>query len=139
MRASDGPDPQSADSGMWRGRAIARRFVAPDGSTVLVGRTAADNDILTLRLAAPGDFWFHIASGSGSHVVVRNPGGADRLPRDTERYAAALAAGYSVAKAGGSVAVHVTTCREVRKPRGAPPGTVSLGRYRTIKVRPRRE
>ena len=117
---------------------MARRFVSPDGFTVLVGRSAADNDVLTVKLAAPRDFWFHIASGSGSHVVVRNPDGLDRLPRDTRRFAAALAAGYSKARRGGRVAVHVTTCSEVRKPRGFAPGKVTLGRYKTVQASPRR-
>jgi len=38
------PPPSDADAGVWRGRSVARRFVSPDGMTVLVGRTAADND-----------------------------------------------------------------------------------------------
>jgi hypothetical protein len=127
---------EDADAGVWHGRTVARRFVSPDGFTVLVGRTASDNDILSIRLAAPGDFWLHVAAGSGSHVVVRNPESVNRLPRATERFAAGLAAGYSKARRGGNVAVHITTCREVAKPRGSPPGTVTLGHHRTIHVVP---
>ena len=115
---------------------MARRFVSPDGMTVLVGRTAADNDVLSLQLGGPRDFWLHVAAESGSHVVVRNPGGLERLPRETERLAAALAARYSKARRGGRVAVHVTTCAEVSKPRGLPPGQVVLGRYRTVHALP---
>ncbi len=117
---------------------MARRFVSPDGWTVLVGRTALDNDTLTFKLGAPRDFWFHVAAGSGSHVVVRNPAGLDRLPRDTERFAAALAAGYSKARHGGRVSVHVTTCADVSKPRGLPAGKVTLERWRSIEVHPLR-
>lgn len=133
-----GPQTDDRDAGIWRGRSVARRFVSPDGFTVLVGRTAEDNDVLTVKLAEPNDFWFHVAAGSGSHVVVRNPACVSRMPRDTERFAGALAAGYSKARGGGNVAVHVTVCREVRKPRGVPPGTVTLGRHRTIRVAPLR-
>jgi predicted ribosome quality control (RQC) complex YloA/Tae2 family protein len=118
---------------------VARRFVSPDGLTVLVGRTAADNDVLSLRLGAPRDFWLHVAGESGSHVVVRNPQGLDRMPRDSERFAAALAARYSKARRGGRVAVHLTTCAEVSKQRGMPPGQVSLGRYRTVQAVPWQE
>jgi predicted ribosome quality control (RQC) complex YloA/Tae2 family protein len=132
------PGPTDPELGLWRGRSVARRFTSPDGMTVLVGRTAADNDILSVRLASPRDFWFHVAAGAGSHVVVRNPDGLSRLPRDTARFAAALAAGHSKARAGGQVAVHATTCREVRKPRGFPAGKVTLGRYETITVVPLR-
>lgn len=133
------PPPPDPDSGLWRGKSVARRFVSPDGLTVLVGRSAADNDVLSVKLAAPRDFWFHVASGSGSHVVVRNPDGLERLPRDTERYAAALAAGYSKVHRGGQVAVHVTTASEVRKPRGFAPGKVTLRRFKTIRAAPLRE
>jgi predicted ribosome quality control (RQC) complex YloA/Tae2 family protein len=115
---------------------VARRFVSPDGMTVLVGRTAADNDVLSLQLGAPRDFWLHVAAESGSHVVVRNPDGLERLPRETERMAAALAARYSKARRGGRVAVHLATCAEVSKPRGLPPGQVVLGRYRTVHALP---
>jgi predicted ribosome quality control (RQC) complex YloA/Tae2 family protein len=133
------PPPSDAETGHWRGRSVARRFVSPDGFTVLVGRNAADNDLLTFELATPRDFWFHVASGSGSHVVVRNPAGLERLPRATERFAAALAAANSKARSGGQTAVHVTVRGEVRKPRGGPDGTVTLGRSRTVMVSPLRE
>lgn len=136
-RASQ-PPPPDPEAGTWRGRSVARRFVSPDGMTVLVGRTAEDNDVLTLRLASPRDFWLHVAGESGSHVVVRNPENLDRLPRETERFAAALAAGYSKAGKGGRVAVHVARCEEVSKPRGLPAGKVLLGRFRTLQVTPLR-
>ncbi len=106
--------------------------------TVLVGKTAADNDILSFKLASPRDWWFHTAGESGSHVVVRNPDNLDRLPRETRRFAAALAAGYSKARKGGKVAVHEARARDVSKPRGMPPGKVVLGRYATLRVEPLR-
>jgi len=136
MTKSGPPGPTDPEQGLWHGRAVAKRFVSPDGMTVLVGRAAADNDVLSLQLGAPRDFWLHVAAESGSHVVVRNPEGLERLPRETERLAAALAARYSKARRGGRVAVHLTTCAEVSKPRGLPPGQVTLGRYRTVHALP---
>jgi predicted ribosome quality control (RQC) complex YloA/Tae2 family protein len=130
------PGPTDADAGLWQGRQVARRFLSPDGFVVLVGKTAEDNDVLSLRLASPKDFWLHIASGSGSHVVVRNPEGLDRLPRDTVQFAAALAARYSKARSGGRAAVHLTSCREVSKPRGFAPGKVAIGRFKTVHAAP---
>jgi predicted ribosome quality control (RQC) complex YloA/Tae2 family protein len=132
------PPPPDPENGLWQGRPIARRFVSPDGMTVLVGKTAEDNDILTLKLASPRDFWFHVAGEPGSHVVVRNPDNLDRLPRETERYAAALAAGYSKARKGGRVSVHTCRCEDVRKPRGLPPGKVVLERFKNLQVAPER-
>jgi len=127
------------DAGIWQGRSVARRFVSPDGLTVLVGRTAADNDVLTCKLTSPRDFWFHVAADSGSHVVVRNPDGLDRLPRETLRFAAGLAAGYSKARHAGRVAVHVARGSEVHKRRGAPPGQVTLDRFTTVHATPLRD
>jgi predicted ribosome quality control (RQC) complex YloA/Tae2 family protein len=127
------PDPEN---GTWQGRSIARRFVSPEGYTVLVGRTAEDNDLLTFKLGKPRDFWLHVAGDSGSHVVVLNPEGVDRLPKETERFAAALAAGYSKAKNGGRVSVHLCRCEDVSKPRGLPPGKVQLERFKNVEAQP---
>jgi predicted ribosome quality control (RQC) complex YloA/Tae2 family protein len=130
------PEPSDPDAGIWRGRSVARRFVSPDGMVVLVGRTAEDNDLVTFRLGSPRDVWMHVAGDSGSHVVVRNPDGLPRLPRETLRFAAALAARYSKARRGGRVAVHVATCADVSKPRGLPPGKVELARFTSLTVAP---
>ena len=70
--------------------------------------------------------------------MVRNPDRLERLPRETERFAAGLAAGYSKARNAGRVAVHAATCAEVSKRRGQPPGEVTLERWRSITVEPLR-
>ena len=133
------PAPSDPEAGVWQGRSVARRFVSPDGMTILVGRTATDNDTLSLRLGSPRDFWLHVAGDSGSHVVVRNPDGLARLPRATRELAAALAARYSKARRGGRVAVHLATCADVSKPRGLPPGKVELARFTTTHAAPWRD
>ena len=117
---------------------MARVAESPDGMIVLIGRTARDNDVLSLKLAAPGDFWFHVAGESGSHVVVRNPDKLDTLPRETKRFAAALAAGYSKARRGGKVAVHMARARDVSKRRGLAPGKVQLRRFSSVHAQPLR-
>ncbi len=136
--ASRRPPESDPDTGLWRGRSIAHHVESPEGWTVLVGRAAADNDILSLKLAAPHDFWLHAAGVPGSHVVVRNPDKLDRLPRETQQLAASLAAGHSKARAGGRVAVHLARCDDVRKPRGLPPGKVTIRRYKTVHAPPLR-
>ena len=58
------------------------RTVVVEGYEVLIGKGDADNEELTFALAAPEDFWLHVAGGvPGSHVVVRNPDKLDALPR----------------------------------------------------------
>jgi len=132
------PPPSDPEQGIFQGRRIARRFVSPDGFTVLVGKSADDNDALSIRLCEPHDFWFHLAGDSGSHVVVRNPDRLERLPRDTERFAAGLAAGYSKGRNAGRAAVHAARGADVSKRRGQPPGEVTLARWRSLTVAPLR-
>jgi predicted ribosome quality control (RQC) complex YloA/Tae2 family protein len=135
-RSDDGSSNQDPEEGIWAGKRVARRFVSPDGYVVLVGRTASDNDLLTFKIASPNDFWLHVAAESGSHVVVRNPRAVASLPRETLRFAAGLAARYSRARQGGKVAVHVTRRSEVRKPRGLPPGKVTISHFKTVHAAP---
>jgi predicted ribosome quality control (RQC) complex YloA/Tae2 family protein len=130
------PPPSDPDAGVWQGKSVARVAVSPDGMIVLVGKTARDNDILSIKLAAPRDFWFHVASESGSHVVVRNPDNLAALPRETKRFAAGLAAGYSKARRGGKVAVHMARAGDVTKTRGLAPGKVYLHRFTSVNASP---
>lgn len=132
------PGPTDPDTGIYHGRSVARVTTSSDGMTVLVGRTASDNDVLSLKLAAPRDFWFHVAGESGSHVVVRNPDKLDTLPRETKHFAASLAAGYSKARRGGKTAVHMANAGDVGKSRGMAPGKVTLRRFTTVYAHPKR-
>lgn len=109
-----------------------------EGFEVLIGRSARDNDELTLRVARPRDFWLHAAGYAGSHVVVRVPEGTGDVPREVLDRAAAYAAWHSKARdARGKVEVHVCRAADVRKPRGAPAGTVQLRRWDALRVYPR--
>ena len=38
---------------------------------MLIGRSNEGNDHLTLHLARPEDYWFHVHGTPGSHVVLR--------------------------------------------------------------------
>jgi predicted ribosome quality control (RQC) complex YloA/Tae2 family protein len=107
----------------------------PGDWQVLAGRTDAANEYLSLRLARQRNLWFHIRGMPGGHVVLRVPEGA-RPDRATEELAAAIAAFHSKARTAGTVAVSCTEGRNVSKPPGAKPGTVSITRERVLKVRP---
>ncbi|HEX6133419.1 MAG TPA: NFACT RNA binding domain-containing protein [Longimicrobiales bacterium] len=109
-----------------------------DGFEILVGRSARDNDELTFRVARPRDLWLHASGHAGSHVVIRAPEGGEDIPRDVIDRAAAYAAWHSKARnARGKVEVHVCRAADVRKPHGAPAGTVELRRYDVVRVYPR--
>jgi predicted ribosome quality control (RQC) complex YloA/Tae2 family protein len=120
------------------GRGKPYKTVVVDGWEVLVGRGDAENDRLTFEVAEPGDLWLHVAGGvAGSHVVVRVPEGGPEPPREVVERAAGLAARHSKARAArGKVEVHLCRAGDVRKPRGVPPGTVELRRWRALKVYP---
>lgn len=113
-----------------------REYRTHDGLVVLVGKTAAENDLLTFKIAAPHDFWFHAAGRSGAHVVVRNPKRSKDLPETTLMEAAGIAAWFSKGPREGEIDVHYAQRKEVRKGKGMSPGMVMLRRYRTIRARP---
>ena len=119
-----------------------RRFTSPSGLTVLVGRNNRDNDRLSMRVANPGDTWLHARGVPGAHVLLRAPaeGGGDGGPPAPDeadlRFAAAIAAFFSKARDGGVVDVSHTPARNVKKPRGAPPGLVTLMAESVVRVRP---
>jgi len=110
-------------------------YLLAEGWTALVGRTDADNDALSLKVARPDDWWFHVRGMPGSHVVLQGPPGAE-AGRDLLKQAAAIAAWHSKAREGGLVAVSGTRARYVTKPRGAKPGTVQIRKEELFKVRP---
>jgi len=110
-------------------------YLLPGDWTVLAGRTDADNEMLSLNVAKPKDWWFHVRGVPGSHVLLRTE--EDREPdRETLKHAATIAAYHSKARHGGKVTVAYTRACFVSKPRGAPLGTVTIKREKIIKVRP---
>ena len=113
-----------------------RRYRTREGFTILVGRSGADNDLLTFKVAAPHDLWLHAAGWPGAHVIIRNPRRLTSLPDSTVREAAGVAAFFSRGKAERELDVHVAWRRHVRKGRGMSPGMVLLKRHTTIRAVP---
>ncbi|MCL1908850.1 MAG: NFACT RNA binding domain-containing protein [Holophagaceae bacterium] len=119
------------------GKGRAYRSLMIEGFEVLIGKGDANNDSLTFKVANPLDFWLHVASVPGSHVVIRNPDKISEPPRSVLERAAELAAFYSKARDGGKVEVHWCRVADVNKPRGFPPGKVFLKNYKSLKVYPK--
>jgi len=89
---------------------------------------------LSLKVARPDDWWFHVRGMPGSHVILQaGKGEPDKAALEA---AAAVAAWHSKARRGGVVAVSCTRARFVKKPRGAKPGTVTIRKETVLKVRP---
>lgn len=113
----------------------AIRRVLFNGWEILVGRSAAGNDHLTMKLARPDDLWLHAEGLPGSHVLIRNPNAGD-VPPDVLVKAAALAAFHSKGRHAGKVPVTYTRAGLVKKPKGAKPGLVQLQERKSLMVKP---
>ena len=110
-------------------------YVLAEGWTVLAGRTDADNEYVSLKLARANDWWFHIKGMPGSHVILLE-NEASQPDRETLEAAAAIAAYHSKARQAGLVPVSCTKAQNVSKPRGAKQGTVHIKKETVLKVRP---
>ena len=113
-----------------------RTFIVTGGFQVWVGKNSENNDLLTLKYARPNDLWFHARGSSGSHVVLRTGTGKGEPSRRTLEETASIAAFYSKMKTAKHVPVAMTEKKYVRKPRGAPAGTVVIEREKLMFVNP---
>lgn len=111
-----------------------RTFHDKKGRTILVGKGGKDNDALSLKVARGNDLWLHAHNWAGAHVVVR-------LQRDEEISeqllldAATLAAFYSKGRRDTVIEVLYTRAKHVRKPKGLPPGRVTVAGGKTLALR----
>ncbi|MFC1494095.1 NFACT RNA binding domain-containing protein [Thermodesulfobacteriota bacterium] len=110
-------------------------YTLSGGWTVLAGKTDADNDYLSLKMAKPNDYWFHVRGMPGSHVVLRGKKGEDP-GKSVLKEAASIAAYHSKAKNGGVTPVSCTQAKYVSKPGGTKSGTVTIRKESVLKVRP---
>lgn len=111
-----------------------RVYTSEEGYQVLLGENAEANDFLTLRFARPHDWWLHVRAGTSAHVVIRTNNHPERVPRRTLEFAARLAAQHSTDRHSGVIPVDYTLCKYVRKPRGAPAGTVLYTHEKTLYI-----
>jgi predicted ribosome quality control (RQC) complex YloA/Tae2 family protein len=103
-------------------------YISQDKIPIRVGRSSADNDILSCNpdFRDSRNWWLHTAGSAGSHVVIRSTD--DNLPSKHYEtlYDAALLAASKSKGGGGRVPVHYVRCRQVSKPKGAKDGLVYL-------------
>ncbi|GAC1384848.1 MAG: NFACT RNA binding domain-containing protein [Herpetosiphon sp.] len=109
------------------------QLTSSEGISILVGRSAGQNDEVTFHLAQGDDVWLHARGMPGAHVVIRSGGAVDD---QTLLEAAGLALYFSKGRNQTSGDVSVCRQRDVRKVPGGPPGLVQLRHERTLHVRP---
>ena len=117
-------------------QAHPRRYRTSTGWSVWAGRNNKENDVLTHKISAQNDLWFHAQGYSGSHVVLRSEGRKEAPSKQTIEEAASLAAYWSKGKTAKKVSVAYTMVKHVTKPRGGAPGQALLRREKTIVVEP---
>lgn len=106
------------------------------GFDIWVGKSAANNDELTMRFSHKNDLWLHAKDVTGSHVLIKwKPGKTYFIEVITA--AAELAAYYSKLKGSLLVPVIYTPKKFVRKPKGAEPGSVVVDKEEIIMVSPK--
>jgi predicted ribosome quality control (RQC) complex YloA/Tae2 family protein len=125
---------KAGDKKQARGpRSVPLRLRSSDGLTILVGRSAGQNEEVTFRLARPDDLWLHARDTPGAHVVIQREGD---VPDRTLQEAAGLAVYFSPARASTVAEVIVTERRYVKKVAGGPPGLVTYRNERAIRAAP---
>ena len=106
-----------------------------EGFKILVGKSAANNDLLTMKHAHKNDLWLHAKGVSGSHVVIKHISGKP-FSKIVIEFAASIAAQFSKSKGSAYVPVIYVERKFVRKPKGAEPGTVVVEKENTVLVKP---
>lgn len=132
--ATDGTAKKKKKKSAQATRTPFRTFLARSGRKLLVGKGAADNDALTLKVARPHDLWIHAKDRTGAHVIVAIDKG-QTCPAEDLVDGAHLAAHFSDARDEKVVDVQYTDRRYLRKPKGSPPGFVVVDREKVIVLR----
>jgi predicted ribosome quality control (RQC) complex YloA/Tae2 family protein len=114
-----------------------RTFYSSAGEKLLVGKSAAGNDVLTFKVARTYDWWFHAQQATGSHVILVATDKNRAPSRQSIIEAAQLAAYYSDMKKSSNVPVMYTERRHVRKAKGGVPGKAIFQQIKSLFVEPK--
>lgn len=105
----------------------------PGGETVLVGRDARGNRMLTFQRARGTDWWMHLRGAPGAHLVLRlDPNQSPSL--DLLLAAAQICLAHAQIAEGTAAEVQYTRVRDVRSVPGAPDGLVRVANEKVLRV-----
>jgi len=102
-----------------------------DGWIIWVGKSAKNNDLLTLKYAKKFDLWLHARDVAGSHVIIRNPN-QKVVPKYVVEKAAGLAAYFSKRQSDSLCPVIVTPKKYVRKTKDLLAGQMIVDREEEV-------
>jgi predicted ribosome quality control (RQC) complex YloA/Tae2 family protein len=114
-----------------------RVFSVTGGFEVWVGKSSANNDLLTMKYAKPNDLWFHARGSSGSHTVLKVRDMSHLPGKEAIHQTAAIAAYYSKMRNASNVPVAYCERKYVKKSKGLAEGAVILEREKVIFVTPK--
>ena len=104
-----------------------------EGWTILVGRTAAENDELLRRHVKGLDMWFHTRDYAGGYVFVKNRPGKT-IPLSIMLCAGNLAVYHSKARTAGKADLYYTQVKHLRRAKNGPKGLVLPSQEKNLLV-----
>jgi predicted ribosome quality control (RQC) complex YloA/Tae2 family protein len=104
------------------------------GFTILVGRTAAENDELLRRHVRGNDVWLHTRDCPGGYIFIKTRPGKS-VPLETLLDAGNLAVFYSKARSAGSAELYYTQVKHLRRAKGGKLGTVLPTHEKNLSVK----
>ena len=104
-----------------------------EGWTILVGRTAAENDELLRRHVKGLDMWFHTRDYAGGYVFVKNRPGKT-IPLSIMLCAGNLAVYHSKARKAGKADLYYTQVKHLRRAKDGPKGLVLPSQEKNLLV-----
>lgn len=104
------------------------------GWTILVGRSATENEELLRRHVKGGDYWLHARDWPGAYVFIRQRRG--RSPElEVLLDAGCLALFYSGGRNSGKGELYYTQVKHLRRPKDGPKGLVLPTQEKNLSVR----
>lgn len=103
------------------------------GWTILIGRSAKENDELLRRHVRGSDLWMHARDFAGSYVFVKAKAGKS-FPLDILVEAGNLAIYYSKGRANGGGELYYTLVKHLRRAKDGPKGLVLPSQEKNLHV-----
>lgn len=122
LPTQDGPPPLPK---RYKGLAVTL-FRSSDGFTIIRGKNKKANHDILSRAASPFDYWFHVADGPSSHIILKRDHPDHTVPDTTMTEAAILCGLKSFRKDDGKADIMYALVKDVRKVKGFAHGQVAV-------------
>jgi predicted ribosome quality control (RQC) complex YloA/Tae2 family protein len=119
------PDGPPALPKRYHGLAVSL-FKSSDGFTIIQGKNKKANHDILSKAASPFDYWFHVADGPSSHIILKRDHPGQDVPEATLTEAAILCGLKSYRSEDGKADVMYALVKDVRKVKGFNIGQVAV-------------